>query len=276
MAREDPGSRLQDRRGDILSAWDSSPRAQACRFVIRPHLDLLIEQHVRWLRETCAAEDITVLVLDTWTALSPGADPLGAKDQATLAAVMVQLAQDIGGVVVVLDHSRKNRPEGQSLSAADIFGPLQKWAAAEHVLMLDETSDAQRTEVFIEGKDGETYRFFLDVSPRGSGDEKFTYAGSVQEIAESQRQKGDENREAVFNAVARAGARVSADEVVSALAATGRKLVKDTVQRHLTALVEAGRLARTGKTKNTRYEVADSGQQPSSENHVRESATLYE
>ena len=61
---------------------------------------------------------------------NPSADPLGAKDQAQLAAVVVELAEQIDGQVIVVDHSRKNRPDGQPLSSADIFGPPQKWAAA--------------------------------------------------------------------------------------------------------------------------------------------------
>ena len=101
-------------------------------------------------------------------ALRGSADPLGAKDQAQLAAIVVKLCEDIGGLVVVVDHSRKNRPEGQPLSSADIFGPPQKWAAAEHIVMLDVVDAGRRLEVFIEGKDLETRRFFLTVTPRGA------------------------------------------------------------------------------------------------------------
>ena len=45
---------------------------------------------------------------------------------------MTQLADDIHGVVVVVDHTRKNRPDGQSLSSAEVFGPVQKWSARAH------------------------------------------------------------------------------------------------------------------------------------------------
>src|SRR5713226_2544769 len=73
--------------------------------------------HVAWLRDTCR-EGITLVILDTWTALSPSADPTAAADQAKLSAAVVQLAEDIAGAVVVVDHSRKNRPDGQALSSA--------------------------------------------------------------------------------------------------------------------------------------------------------------
>jgi hypothetical protein len=79
----------------------------------------------------------------------------------------------------VVDHSRKNRPE--AISSDDIHGPYVKWASAEHIVMLDTVAEkpVKRLEVFIEGKDTDTDRLFLTVSARGSGEEKFAYAGSA-------------------------------------------------------------------------------------------------
>ena len=59
--------------------------------------------------------------------------------------------------------------------------------------MLDVLDAGRRIEVFIEGKDLETRRFFLTVSPQGSGEEKFAYAGSAEELADAQRQVGTQN-----------------------------------------------------------------------------------
>ena len=45
-------------------------------------------------------------------------------------------------------------------SSADIFGAPQKWAAAEHVLMIDHAGgDETRWEVFVEGKDANAQVF---------------------------------------------------------------------------------------------------------------------
>ena len=258
------GRGRRERQG---SAWTERPEPGSIIFVIRPRLDLLNPEHVDWLRETCLRLGITMLVLDTWTALSPSADPLGAKDQAQLAAVVVRLCEDIGGLVVVVDHSRKNRPEGQPLSSADIFGPPQKWAAAEHIVMLDVVEAGRRLEVFIEGKDMETRRFFLTVSGRGSGEDKFTFAGTVEEIADAQREKGNQNRDAVHRALCAAGVSVSLGDVVTALEGRGAALAQDTVSKHLRALVNAGRASVIGKGKATRYVgITDHGRAPSSVN----------
>jgi len=263
VAREDSGARLQGRKQDILSAWIERPEPGAIVFVIRPALDLLNPEHVGWLRDTCLQLGITMLVLDTWTALSPTADPLGPQDQAQLAAVVVKLAEDINGLVIVVDHSRKNRPEGQPLSSADIFGPPQKWAAAEHVVMLDVVEAGRRIEIFLEGKDLETRRFFLAVSPRGSGEEKFVYAGSAEDLATAQRAVGTKNRDAVLAGLQAASAAVSTSELVDLLTAAGAPMSPDTVQRHARALVAAGQARQTGQGRGSRYfALAESPQGP--------------
>jgi len=253
VAREDGGSRLQGRRDDILAAWDTSPAAGALHFLIRPRFDLLNPAHVAWLVEQCRTLGVTLLVLDTWTALSPGADPMGAKDQAALAAVVVEIAEAINGAVVVVDHSRKNRAEGEPISSADIYGPLQKWAAAEHIVMLDLTADRRRLEVFVEGKDGDTRRCFLTVTPKGEPEEKFIYAGTVEDIADAQREKGNENRDAVHRALCDAGVAQAPGDVHGALKARGVALSTDTVSKHLRGLVDSGRATVEGKGRGTRY-----------------------
>jgi hypothetical protein len=259
VAREDGGGRLKERRDDILRAWGIKPAPGAIQFMIRPHFDLMDPAHMAWLRDICIVNGITLVILDTWTALSPAADPLGTHDQALLAAVVVQLAEDIRGLVIVVDHSRKNRPDGHQLSSADIFGPPQKWAAAEHIVMLGATDDPRRIEVFIESKDGETGRFFLAVSTRGSGEEKFSYAGSVAQLAEDRRATGDANRRAVLDKLQASSEALGVGDLAAVL-----KLSEDTVRRHLTALVKAGQARTAGKARATKYfALAFTPQEPS-------------
>lgn len=254
VAREDGGARLKQRRDDILTAWEGvSPERGLVLFVIRPHLDLLNADDVAWLTATCLEQGRRLLVLDTWTALSPSADPLGTEDQTRLAQVVVRLAEAIGGLVIVVDHSRKNRPQGAPISSADIFGPSQKWQSAEHLILLGDTDADGRLEVFIEGKDVEAARFFLSVSRRASTDEKFRYGGTVQDIAEAQRAVGDANRAAVRRVVATSKAALSRKEITTALAAQGLTLGEDTIKKHLTALVADRVLRMVGQGRATRY-----------------------
>jgi hypothetical protein len=197
-----------------------------------------------------------MLWLDTWTALSPSADPLGTKEQARLAATIVELCEDIGGLVIVVDHSRKNRPDGQPLSSADIFGPPQKWAVAEHIVMLEVVEAGQRLEVFVEGKDLETRRFFLTVTPQGSGQEKFTYAGSVDELIETRREVGQKNRQRILTIIQAHPAGIRSSEIVAWLEKDSVSLSPDTVIRHGTALVAKKLVVKSGKGPETRWKPA--------------------
>jgi hypothetical protein len=254
ISREDPGGRLKERIHDILAVWGTRPEPRAIQFVIRPHIDLLNPEHITWIEQTCRELGITMLVLDTWTSLSPTADPLGTKEQAQLAVVVDRLRESLSGLVVVVDHSRKNRPDGQPISSADIHGPYVKWASADHVVMLELTGDRRRLEVFVEGKDIDTGRFFLTVSQRGSQEEKFAYAGSVEEVADAQRAVGNRNREAVFEQLRAKGIPLSVTQLVELLKAKA-PMSSDTVGRHVKALVLTGRVVLEGNGKSSRYSV---------------------
>lgn len=258
IAREDSLSRIKGREQDILSAWDGQrPARGRLLFLAKQPVDLLKPTHVAEIVALCKRERIEVVVLDTWTALSPGADPMSPKDQAGLAEVVKQLQADIDGLIVVVDHTRKNRPEGTALSAADIYGPNQKWAAAEHIIMIAATEDDFKHEMFIEGKDGDTLRFFITRSPRGSGVEKYTYAGSTDSVRDRSISIGTSNRQAVYDVVAASPEPMSTTEVMGALALKGIKMEIATVRTHLSALSNGTkrRLEKIGSNKNTRYRV---------------------
>jgi len=252
VSREDPQARLRERIDDILTVWESPKLAPgALSFVVKPQgFDLMSPDTMAWLREKCRERRADVLVLDTWTALSPSADPMNAKDQAQLAEAVRHLQEDIDGSVVVVDHTRKNRPDGMVLSSADIFGPQQKWAAAEHIVMLaDAAGQPGRLEVFIESKDIDSERFFLDVSPRGTGKEKFTFDADSEGIAIDKRTQGDRNRRKVLEAVkAAAGRAMTVQDVCDALAAQGIRLAPRTVSGHLTALSRTGEVLPEGRS----------------------------
>ncbi len=280
VAREDGGSRIKERCVDITNGWNHPlPELGALQIVIRPHLDLLDPEHIAWLRETCRQKGIELLILDTWTALSPTADPMAAEDQARLAAVVTELRDDINGTVVVVDHSRKNRPDpNQPLSSADIYGPHQKWAAAEHIIMLEVVDERhRRIEVFVEGKDGETQRFFLTVSARGSALEKFSYGGSVDQIAEVSRDEGRNNLALVLETLRGAGRPLGVAEIIKETAKRGVLLSRSTIKKHLGDLIAQGRAKASGKGKNTSYApLSDSAEGPSRPNHHDQHENLYD
>lgn len=278
VSREDGGSRLQARRDEILAAWGCQPAPGALRFLIREPVNLQDPSDMAALVATCKQDDIRVLVLDTWTALAPGSDPANPQAQADLARAVVALAAAIDGLVVVIDHLRKNPPDG-SLSVADIYGPTQKAQRAEHAIVLrrlEGHADPRRVEVLIDGKDLDaTVRFYLDRSPAGSGLEKFTYGGTVQAAAEKQRTVGQENRERVYGAVPAARPGATLEELANRLTAAKTPLSQTTLRTHLRALIAAGRVQKVGRTTLSRFwrtDTADGSVEGPSREHSTESA----
>jgi hypothetical protein len=265
VSQEDPGGRTEQRRDEIVAAWGQRPAAGRLTFLIKEGIDLLNPAHVTELRNLCLELGATVLVLDTWTALSPTADPLAAKEQAQLAQIVVALADAIGGLVIVVDHARKNAPDGGPQTLADLFGPSQKAQRAEHALLLRMIEGPERRiEVFVDGKDGDGIeRFFLERSAKDSNLEKFTYAGTVQAVAEKNREIGVQNRARVYALIPPAPDFMTKALIVTRLAPDAKTgnapdgkpgLVKGSVERHLHALVDAERVQKTGSGRGTAYQ----------------------
>jgi AAA domain/DnaB-like helicase N terminal domain len=276
VSREDGRGRLKARRADILAPWgltSAEVDPGRLRFIVREPVNLLDPADVAALGALCAREGITLVVFDTWTALTPGADPDGSKEQATLARIVVELADRIGGLVVVVDHTRKNVPGGVAL--ADIYGPGQKAQRAEHALVLRRVEgEARRVEVLVDPKDlDDRPHFFLDISPMGSAVEKWLYAGSAVTRADKMKSVGDANRDRVLAAVLSSPGWASRAEVEATLAKAGTPLSRATVAGHLRDLVETGKLDQAGEGKARRYRgagAAESSKGPSRTNEQTE------
>jgi hypothetical protein len=262
LANEDSRARTHARALDILRPWgrDRLPRHR-WRVVSRAPINLLDAPAMTALAAHCRRHRVGVLVIDTWSAASPTADPLNAKEQLALATAVTALADVIDGLVLVVDHSRKNSADDW-LSAAELYGPVQKGARAAHLLLLRRLrDDPRRIEVFVDSKDlDEQPRFFLQVSPTNSGLEKFVFAGTVAAAADQARQVGQDNAARILAAVPVGAEQASpaewiAEAVAKAWPATERRRAPQlsTIRRHLTDLVAAGRVRRVGKARHTRY-----------------------
>jgi hypothetical protein len=265
VSREDGRDRLKRRRADILAAWGLSEKdldRGRLQFLVREPINLLDPADVAELVRTCRAGGHTVLVLDTWTALAPGTDPDSPKEQAALARVVVELAAAIEGLVIVIDHARKNPPANVSL--ADTYGPQTKMQRAEHAVVLRRCEgEDDRVEVLIDSKDlDREVRFYLDRSPLGSATEKWSYAGSPTSLAEKARGVGAANRERVRLAAPLSPGWASREQIE---AATG--LASSAVRSHLRALVEGGSLDQAGKSKARRYQRVAVAADPPSRQH---------
>ena len=154
------------------------------------------------------------------------------------------------------DHHPVYRHPGRGCYVLSRYDDV-KWAAAEHIVMQDRvTGCPHRFEVSVEGKDIEADRFFFDVSPRGSGAEKFTCAGTAAELHARREARGEQNRQAELEVLAGGARPLGIEEVLEGLRQRGTRLGRATVRRHLTALVQAGAAVRSGSGTSTSYSVS--------------------
>ena len=112
----------------------------------------------------------TLFGLDTWTALSPWPDPLARqRPSGARRGRRGASAEDIGGRVIVVDHSGKNRGDASPSPRPTSSAPRRSGRRpSTSSCLTSSTAGRRQLEVFIEGKDLETRRFFLTVSPKGT------------------------------------------------------------------------------------------------------------
>jgi predicted Rossmann fold nucleotide-binding protein DprA/Smf involved in DNA uptake len=89
-------------------------------------------------------------------------------------------------------------------------------------------------------------RFRLHVSPEGSGEEKFQYAGDLEEASADMKAKGETNRNLVYEAV-------GPNWTSKAEVKTATGLSSSTVSDHLAFLHKEGKVEKTGENRATRY-----------------------
>jgi DNA-binding transcriptional ArsR family regulator len=123
-------------------------------------------------------------------------------------------------------------------------------------------SRPRRFEILVEGKDLDADRFFLDMSPRGSAEEKFVCAGTATEMVGLRRALGDENRRAVLEVLQAGAGPLGLEDVRDGLRRAGCPLGQATIRRHLGALVRVGAAERSGSGNRTVYLVRR-GDEPS-------------
>lgn len=264
IAREDPRRRISERVREICKSYGMSlPSPGQLQFLIRDRIHLTEILHRDWLAQTIQANGFELLVLDVLNRMIPDLDELSAKDMAQMVSILEDLNRDLGVTILCLDHTRK--PQGKNLgrdtqepNPFDLKGSIAKYGCADFMICLARTPQDSRMQVYCENKDtDERPHFFVDVSPKGSTDPKFQFAGDVEKLAADRKAIGDANREKVFQATP-IGQWVKREEIQLA---SGLK--ESTVNDHLKALHAAGRLERTGSNRSRRYR-----RPPETNNHL--------
>ncbi len=275
LAREDPTGRLQGRIDEIQEGYGFPPIPKGLfHLLIRERFQLTDTNHIAWLTTYCKDEGIELVILDVLGRMIRGKDQMDPGDWSEIQDILEALNREHGLTVIVLDHARKplDAKKKGSLSAMEIKGPIEKYGGADWSMVIGRTKEKSRLEIITEGKDtDERLHFLVDVSPmaRRNGTDwevrqpdgvwisghpkpKLTYAGDVVELAESRKEVGQKNREAVYAAIP-GGQRVQIGAVLERLGKARYPLGRSAVKEHLKDLLEERRLDSTGKGRNVWY-----------------------
>jgi len=256
IAREDPLRRVQERMVEICKSYGMSlPEPGRLQFLVRERIHLTESEHRTWLKDTIRAGGFELLILDVINRMHPELDEISAKDMGCLVGILEELNRDLGITVLSDDHTRK--PQGrntgrdnQEPNPFDMKGSIAKYGAADFMICLSRTPQENRMQVYCENKDSdERPRFFLDVSPKGSAEPKFTYGGNIEKAAADMKKVGEDNRARVLAAFT--------SEWSGSKEVTFRtNLGGSAVSKHIAHLVMAGKLEQKGTGRATRYRLS--------------------
>jgi hypothetical protein len=257
IAREDPIRRVRERALEICQSYQMPlPEPGRLQFVIQDRIHLTELEHRAWLIRAIQAGGFDILILDVINRMHPDLDEISAKDMGRLVSILEELNRDLGITILADDHTRK--PQGkntardnQEPNPFDLKGSIAKYGCADFMICLARTPQDNRMQVYIENRDtDERPHFFVDVSPKGSTDPKFTYAGDVTKLAGDMKIVGEQNREKVFEVFAESKEWMKPKDVGLQLS-----MARQTVTKHIKTLFDAGRLEQHGKGPSTEYRI---------------------
>lgn len=249
---EDPDRRIQDRLLDMQQEFPASILADRCKFEIAPGFNLTDDRMCQWLEQRIIAEQIEVVVLDTYQKATPGISSFDDEKQSLILHKLADLTRRLHVTFAILDHVRKQqggagRRKGE-LAIDDIKGTGGKPQNADCVILMERTPDKKQIRFQAFSKDfDQPVRMLINVAPRGSTGPKFTYAADLEVLGTESKARGEKRREQILMACPVEGL-ISVAELAAAVG-----LSESTVKRHLRDLVTAGQLDVLGEKRWTRY-----------------------
>jgi len=256
ISREDPLRRLQERLVEINDGYGFGKLpSDAIQFLVRERFSLLDQMHIDWVAEQVQTHGFEFLILDVFNRMIPGLNQNDAQDMAAMVNILEDLNRELGLTILILDHTRKpvglhSAKDKQTPNPFDLLGSVLKYGCADYMLCLNRTNQQGRLQLLCENKDtDENPHFLIDVSPKGSGQSKFTYAGDIEQLSNDMKELGTANREKVFEALSESW--VSPAEVVSVV-----NLSSSTVRGHLKRLEDEGRAQKQGGGQQTKWRKA--------------------
>ena len=246
LCLEDPARRIKDRLLDIAHEFDGPPEPGQFIVHVAPGLSITDEEAGDQLETMARTFD--VVILDTYQKATPGVSSFNDEQQSHILHRLSNMTRKTGVTLIVLDHIRKddNRNSRKDLSLDDIKGTGGKVQNADSIILLERSGRQLKLKASSKDFDEEV-GILLNISPQGSGAPKFEYAGELDQMATSSKEKGERNRQAVLDAMV-------PDEWISSTDLAGRvDFTPETVRKHLEYWVEEGSVDKMGEKRWTKY-----------------------
>jgi len=188
------------------------------------------------------------VILDVLNRMIPGVNDREGREISEVIDILEKINRELDVTLLILEHTIKGdyrAKENRTPDPLQVKGGIEKYGCADFMIVLVRKKTGQ-LDVYVENKDSDMHpRFLIVVSPKGSGEAKFTWAGDAPERADS-KETGEQNLEKVYEALG--DECLSRDEVQKK---TGLK--KSAVIFHLSVLVSQRRVERLGFAKKPLY-----------------------
>jgi 5S rRNA maturation endonuclease (ribonuclease M5) len=242
---EDPSRRAKQRILDMRQKI----RVKLGQFMVyvAPGFSLVDDAHMAWLKQFIIEGQFDFVVLDTYQKATPGISSFDDTTQGPILHRLANLTRKANVTLWIHDHYRKEGggKKRRELDLNSLKGTGGKPQNADAFILMERHGD--RINVLVSSKDSDQKpRFTLRVSPEGSDEEKFQWAGDLEDASNDMKATGRMNRMAVYKAVKTIWTSKSEVKAVTCLA-------DSTVNDHLAALCKDGKIQKTGTNRSTRY-----------------------
>lgn len=242
---EDPPRRIKARLLDMRQDMRIKPG----QFVVyaAPGLTVNDDFCFAWLKDFIVREGFELVIIDTYQRATPGISSFDDVKQGPILHRLSNLTREINVTLWIHDHYRKEGAGSRrkELDLSSLKGTGGKPQNADCFILMERTGNTIKVLVSSKETDQKP-RFLLNVSPKGSKEEKFVYAGDLQQAADDMKAKGQANRNRVFEAIGLKW--MSKTEIKLS---TG--LSSSTVSEHLALLLRDAKIEKIGENRTTRY-----------------------
>jgi hypothetical protein len=246
MVLEDPTRRIKARILDMQHEADIS--RDKFHVYIAPGFQLNDDLGFLWFEEFLRQGGYEVVILDTYQKATPGLSSFKDEDQSKILHKLADLTRKLNVTIIVLDHIRKNNPgrRRSELDIDDLKGTGGKAQNSDAWILMDRFDGKLRLKASSKDAD-KPVGFLLEVSPQGSMEEKFIYAGDLEEYKQKAKQKAEENKKSIIAAM-------QDMEWISTGGLNKKTGHADaTIRRHLKSLITEGKVVQEGSGRYTRY-----------------------